>query len=347
MPEAFYRFRAEIVRRGPQRGMKSALVAAAYRSGQKLQFEREEQAIDYSRRSGVVMTGILAPEHAPGWMLDRENLWNVIENKEKRCDARLARDFTLSLPHQLNEAQRQEAVTGFLEKQFVARGLVCDFAIHSPHEEGDTRNHHAHVLVTERAITPDGFSPKKDRGLNERGKITQWRQAWQDELNRIFERDQVRDRSGDLYFVDQRSYKERGIDKEATRHMGPGATALERDGVETEVGKFNRRVTERNVARERLNDDLERVEEEIALAERQQEKARRLFGDVDAGNDNAPMTEEAAARRKAQMRELLGEGDEVGPRQDGKETRRAWRKAGLRIDDPQPRLKPKPRDFGL
>ncbi len=61
MPEAYYRFQAGIVGRGTGRGVKSALVAAAYRSGQKLHFDREDQLIDYTRRRGVMMTEILTP----------------------------------------------------------------------------------------------------------------------------------------------------------------------------------------------------------------------------------------------------------------------------------------------
>lgn len=275
MPEAYFRCHADIVGRGKGRGVKSALVAAAYRSGQKLHFEREDQTIDYTRRRGVVVTDILTPSDAPDWMQDRAKLWNAIEGLEKRHDARLARDFTLSLPHQFNEAQMREAVTGFLTKQFVAHGLVCDFAIHAP-GAGDARNYHAHALVTERSASEAGFSAKKDRSLIERSKVEEWRTAWEAELNHIMTRDRVCDQHGELYFVDRRSYAERGLDREAGIHLGPAASKLERAGIETEAGNINRRVQARNAERAQLREAADELTDRIQSEERQIEKRNRL-----------------------------------------------------------------------
>ena len=67
---------------------RSAVACAAYRSGSDLVekiYDKEsglwfERAHNYSHKSGVVFSQIFAPEGAPSWMLDREELWNKIQN---------------------------------------------------------------------------------------------------------------------------------------------------------------------------------------------------------------------------------------------------------------------------
>ena len=94
-------------------------------------------------------------------MRDRAALWNGVEAAEKRKDAQLARDITLALPHELTPAQRLALVRGFIASAFVALGMVADIAIHAPcRRDADARNHHAHILLTMRAIEGDGFGAK-------------------------------------------------------------------------------------------------------------------------------------------------------------------------------------------
>jgi hypothetical protein len=323
MPEAYYRFRAEIVRRGPGRGMKSALVAAAYRSGQRLHFEREGLMIDYTKRRGVIADGLLIPPEAPTWMADRTTVWNTIETIEKRRDARLARDFTLSLPHQFTELQMHEAVTGFLDKQFVSRGLICDFAIHAP-GIGDRRNYHAHALVAERPASEAGFSAKKDRGLNERGKIEEWRAAWEAELNHIFQRDGLTDQKGELYFVDRRSYKERGIDKEAGIHLGPAVTKLERAGVATNAGNANREVDARNAERALLRDELDNVTDRLNAEERRAEKIQWFLRDQTKTPPSDAPTPDKRAEENGQLADYQSHSESIVTSPTRRRQSRGW-----------------------
>ena len=47
--------------------------------------------------------------------LDRGELWNTVEQTEKRKDARTAREFIVNLPHELDPKQRQELTAKFTE----------------------------------------------------------------------------------------------------------------------------------------------------------------------------------------------------------------------------------------
>ncbi len=101
-------------------------------------------------------------------------------------------------------------------------------------------------------------------------------------------RDHICDHHGELYFVDRRSYAERGIDREAGIHLGPAATKLERTGIETEVGNVNRRVQARNAEREQLREASDKLTDRIRAEERQDEKYRRFFGERTVPLQTAP-----------------------------------------------------------
>jgi ATP-dependent exoDNAse (exonuclease V) alpha subunit len=155
---ADYRLSAQMISRADGR---NSVAAAAYRAGAALANDRNGQSYDYTRKGGVLHTEIIAPAPAPAWAQDREHLWNAAEKSETRINSQVAREIQLSLPHELTEAQRQELVTEFVRDNFVAKGMVADIAIHAPSRHGDERNVHAHVLLTTRAIAPDGFAEKR------------------------------------------------------------------------------------------------------------------------------------------------------------------------------------------
>jgi hypothetical protein len=59
--------------------------------------------------------------------------------------------------------------------------------------------------------------------------------------------------------IDHRTLKAQGIDREPTIHMGAEATALERRGIRTERGDYNREIQKRNQERTALNAAKEKV----------------------------------------------------------------------------------------
>ena len=76
IPIAIYHWNIGIVSRGKG---KSAVAAAAYRSGEKITNEWDGMTHDYTRKGGVVHTEIMLPPHAPPSFSDRSTLWNSVE----------------------------------------------------------------------------------------------------------------------------------------------------------------------------------------------------------------------------------------------------------------------------
>lgn len=181
---ASYHFSAQIIGRAKGR---SAIAAAAYRSGSRLRDEETGQEHDYSRRHGIVHTEILLPQGAAAWLADREKLWNHVHQIERRKDAQLAREFNVALPHELSADERLALVRDFAREHFGKRGMVADLAIHAP-TDNDPRNHHAHIMVTLRKATPSGLYRVKTREWNSDSMLKAWREAWADMQNRALER---------------------------------------------------------------------------------------------------------------------------------------------------------------
>ncbi|WP_445490602.1 MobQ family relaxase [Rhodopseudomonas sp. RCAM05734] len=179
---ASYHLSVQPVKRSEGR---SVVAMAAYRAGARLKDERRDMEVDYRRRRGVVHAEIMAPEGSAEWLLDRETLWNGVERMEVRRDAQLAREINMALPHELSDEQRLALVRRFVSKQFVALGMVADFAIHAPVVEkgDDPRNHHVHVLLTLRQAGEGGLRRVKTREWNSDRMLAIWRAAWADEQN--------------------------------------------------------------------------------------------------------------------------------------------------------------------
>lgn len=184
---ASYHLSAQPVKRSEGR---SVVAMAAYRAGVLLRDERRGLDADYRRRRGVVHAEILAPDDAPEWLLDRQSLWNAVERMEVRRDAQLAREINMALPHELSDAERLELVRSYVSQQFVALGMVADFAIHAPVVEkgDDPRNHHVHILLTLRQAGRAGLRRVKTRQWNSDAMLILWRKAWAERQNEALSR---------------------------------------------------------------------------------------------------------------------------------------------------------------
>src|SRR6516165_9816542 len=97
---AVYHFTASFIRRSKGH---SAVAAAAYRSASRLHDDRQDRTFDYTVKQDVIHSEILAPERSPDWIRERELLWNRVEARERRRDARLAREILLALPEELTQ----------------------------------------------------------------------------------------------------------------------------------------------------------------------------------------------------------------------------------------------------
>jgi Ti-type conjugative transfer relaxase TraA len=205
---AIYRLDASIVKRSAGQ---SAVASAAYRSAEKLQDERLGITFEYKGKRDVTHSEILAPEDAPAWATDRQNLWNKVEESEKFNTAQVAREIQLTLPEELTHEQQIALTREFVRANYVDHGLVADISIHSK-----PGNPHAHVLLTMRTIDNQGFSKTKAREFNSKKALLEWRESWADCANYHLAR------AGHDIRIDHRSYAALGIDLEPQNKIGIG-----------------------------------------------------------------------------------------------------------------------------
>ena len=115
--------------------------------------------ISLIKRPHVVHAEILLPEGAAAFMRERGALWQYVEDIEdghsRSRDAQLAREVNLALPRELSRAANLVLARSFLLAEFVALGMVCDFAIHEQVSVTDGLvQPHIHALVTLRHARP-------------------------------------------------------------------------------------------------------------------------------------------------------------------------------------------------
>lgn len=146
---AIYHLEAKVVSRGAGR---SAVAASAYLSCSRLYNDYDGIQHDYTKKQGLVWQEVFLPEYAPQEWQDREKLWNAVEEVETAKDSRLAREFVIALPIELNREEQIELLQEFIREQFVADGMCADAAIH----DTDGRNPHAHILLTVRPLDEQG-----------------------------------------------------------------------------------------------------------------------------------------------------------------------------------------------
>ncbi len=142
----------------------SAIAKAAYISRDKIKDNRTGKQHDYRKVAGLKYAEILLPDSMRGaegdWARDRRTLWNEAEQIETRRNARVGREYTLALPHELTDAKRLILVRDYANQLANRYGTAVDIAIHGPTQRGDPRNHHVHLLTSTREVTPDGFGAK-------------------------------------------------------------------------------------------------------------------------------------------------------------------------------------------
>lgn len=258
---AIYHCHCKIISRGQGR---SAVGAAAYRSGEKLYNEYDGIEHDYTKKGGVVYSEIMLCENAPKEYQDRQTLWNAVEQIEKSSKAQLAREYEVALPVELSREEQIKLVRDFAKENFVDNGMCVDFSIHDK-EDG---NPHAHIMLTTRPIEQDnswGVKQRKEYILDKNGqkqydkkkqtykcktvKTTNWdskeflqrsRSSWAEKVNQELEKKNLPQR------IDHRSFKEQGIEKIPTQHIGVSANAMEKRGIESQRGNENREIKKAN-----------------------------------------------------------------------------------------------------
>lgn len=169
---AIFQFNMQILKRSEG---KSAVAAAAYRSGQKLENQYTGTTEDYTKKNWIEYSEVILPSNAPSDFKDREVLWNAVEHAEKGRNARLAREIEVALPVELSITENINLVRNFVQDNFVNDGMIADVNIHCPPVKNESgipidkdgnpvtdrndmvfRNPHAHILLTVRPLDEHG-----------------------------------------------------------------------------------------------------------------------------------------------------------------------------------------------
>jgi hypothetical protein len=144
--------------------------------------ERTGAVHDYTRKSDIQHSKIMAPEGALDWSLDRPALWNAVEVGERRKDAQLAREVQLALPRELDADRQIAPLPSFVRDKFVSRGMVEDFSLHDHTGSDGQPQPHAHVMLNMRSIDETGFGLKV-RDWNSDELLVHWREQWAHQAN--------------------------------------------------------------------------------------------------------------------------------------------------------------------
>lgn len=262
MADSFH-FSVNIISRGKG---KSAVASAAYISGEKIKNEWDGVTHDYTRKEKILVKNIILPDHIPKEFNDKSTLWNKVEMAEKNSNAQLARQFIIGLPKELSLSENKNLVERYIKENLTSQGMIVDYAIHDESQDKNG-NIHCHIMTIMRPINEKGeflakskkeyiLDEKGEKVLNKNGKpktrkvelttwndtgnVEKWRENFSDLCNKYLER------AGAEKRVDHRSFKRQNSDYLPTIHLGSAASAMERKGIETDKGNYNREIRKYN-----------------------------------------------------------------------------------------------------
>lgn len=304
-PVAIYHLSVKTISRSEGR---TATAAAAYRAGDRIECDRTGEVHDYSRKRGVEGSTLFMPPGAPRALAQRGALWNAAEQAENRKNSVVARELEVALPSELDLVQRRALVSRLARELVERHGVAVDVALHAPGREGDQRNHHAHVLITTRSITAEGFGPKtREWDDRKSGTVDFWRERWAELQNEALAEAGIDAR------VDHRSLADQGIERAPTVHLGPTASAIERRGEQSRISAQAEQLQRDLAARARqAAADLVAEAHELASAEAElvqlrQERARL----ASAVQLQAPAPVATPVDELRQARQRLAEAEEA------------------------------------
>ena len=224
----------------------SCMASCAYYSGKKKYSEYECcWKYPHSSPARVKWVEVMLPSNAPRAYADSQTLWNAVDAAETSVNAQTARSMLFALPRELTDEQNLALVRDFCQREFVDKGMVCNFFYH---DKGDG-NPHVHIMLTLRAMDENGKWLPKSKNVyaldengnrictpngswkrvkvntvdwNERRYGEIWRQDWAAAQNAALEA------AGRMERVDMRSLERQGVeDRLPQKHLGSTASALE------------------------------------------------------------------------------------------------------------------------
>lgn len=208
-----------------------------------------------------------------------------MEKVERGKKAQLAYSFDIAFQNEFTQEENIALAKQFLTEHFVSRGMIVDFAVHeSEKEEGGINNPHFHFMCPIRPIEPNGkwgYKQRREYVLDENGNripdgkgdhvfnavpttdwgsadtLEFWREQWAVMCNTKFEEKGLDVR------IDHRSYERQGVELLPTIHEGPTVRAMEKKGIKTEKGDFNRWIKSTNAFIRNLRNSIAALLEAI------------------------------------------------------------------------------------
>ena len=269
--------RASIIGRGAKCRGRSAVEQSAYISRTTIYSEYYGQKYYPKYAEDLVSTGVMLPDHAPREYLDHSRLWNSVEMVEKHAKAQLCRLLKFSLPNWMSYELADKVMRDYIQRNFTDKGMCAEYAIHDSVNGDGQHNLHVHILLTMRPILENGeWGDKKKKvyeldgngeripvidkktgeqkvdgqnrkqwkcrtvpstDWNDKGNAKKWRQDMVETINRTAAALGVENEVWEY-----RSFAERGLAIKPTIHLGEKAAALERKGIQTDRGNYNREV---------------------------------------------------------------------------------------------------------
>lgn len=244
----------------------SAVAGAAYRLGLRLYDVRNHQWCDFRKRAlgeEIVLALTVAPDGAPAWATDPGDLWNRVEQAEKRRDGQLARDYRIPIPFGLGDGTASalaEEMARFICAQLhtpVSIGVHRDAELDALGvlKPKDKQGFHAHLYFPTRRLADlvggkdgggvqgSGFGEKLSMLSNKNTSVAfveALNERWAALANRYTEA------AGLVADYDHRSYERMGLPKVAQLTVGRHVAAVERRGVPTRKGQELREMLARS-----------------------------------------------------------------------------------------------------
>lgn len=151
-------------------------------------------------------------------LISKQNLWREVEQQENRVNSRFCKDFNIALQAEFSLKENMECLQTWIESNFTSKNLVSSVCIHDGHDGNNNR--HAHVMVTMRGLTQNGWSKNKDRDIDKKEYLVKVRESWASICNDMFEKKGLAAR------IDSRTLEEQGIERKPQRHNGPKKSAM-------------------------------------------------------------------------------------------------------------------------
>lgn len=192
----------------------------------------------------------------PDTFLDRQTLWNLAEQSESRSNSRTAREIIVNIPCELPLTQQKRLMNFFAQYLSNTYDVPVDGVLRSPADKNDVRSFRAHFLLSTRIVEINEHneivlgrksilewsnSQLKEANLPScQAELTSIRKAWEMLTNDFLQTQGVNQR------IDSRSYAEQGLKLSPTTPLGPTEFSLEKKGIQTKRGNYNRQINTNN-----------------------------------------------------------------------------------------------------